>query len=137
MPRTRSTAVEGIDASVGRRLRGRRLELGLSQTQLADALGVTFQQVQKYENGTNRIGPSRLVMAAAVLRVPPHSFFETPTPQGVNLSKESLEEIHEFLSNKDALALAAAFVRIKARAVRRDITNLVSEIARTLEANAL
>jgi len=129
MSRRRDNAVEGVDISIGQRLRSRRLELGISQTGLADAMGVTFQQVQKYEKGTNRISPSRLMMASSLLGVPPHSFFETPTPKDVELNDQSIQEITEFLSNKQALALAVAFAKIKSAAMRRDIANLVAEIA--------
>ncbi len=64
------STVHPIDRSVGERVRARRRELGLSQTKLADALGVTFQQVQKYENGTNRISASRLVAIASAISMP-------------------------------------------------------------------
>ena len=129
MSSRRSQSSEGIDVGVGQRLRSRRLELGLTQMELADALGVTFQQIQKYEKGTNRISPSKLMMAANFLRVAPHNFFETPSPNGVEVSEQSMREINAFLSNKLALALAAAFVKINDAATRRTVADLVAEIA--------
>jgi len=72
-PKQRATEV---DAHVGQRIRQRRTQLGLSQTALGQALGVTFQQVQKYEKGVNRVGSSRLAQIAEVLQVPIESFFE-------------------------------------------------------------
>ena len=129
MSSRRSRSSEGIDVGVGQRLRSRRLELGLTQMEVADALGFTFQQIQKYEKGTNRISPSRLMMAANFLRVAPHNFFETPSPKGVEISEQSMREINTFLSDKLALALAAAFVKIKNSATRRNVADLVAEIA--------
>ena len=72
-PKQRATEV---DAHVGQRIRQRRTQLGVSQTKLGQALGVTFQQVQKYEKGVNRVGSSRLAQIAEVLQVPIESFFE-------------------------------------------------------------
>ena len=119
----RAPSIKEIDVDVGQRLRSRRLELGATQMELADALGITFQQVQKYEKGTNRISPSKLMMAANFLRVAPHTFFETPSPKGVQVSEQSMREINAFLSNK------LAFVNIKSAATRRNVADLVAEIA--------
>ncbi len=70
-----ATPPHPIDAEVGKRIRFRRIERGMTQTELADAIGVAFQQVQKYEKGINRVSASRLTMIAAVLQVPVASFF--------------------------------------------------------------
>jgi transcriptional regulator with XRE-family HTH domain len=67
-----------VDTHIGHRIRARRTLLGMSQTELADAAGITFQQVQKYEKGTNRVGASRLQQFSETLGVPPSYFFEAP-----------------------------------------------------------
>lgn len=97
-----------IDKYVGRRLKNRREELGLSQEKLADALGISFQQVQKYERGFNRVGASRLFAIAQELGVTVSYFFEgleTPTLQNAN-------EIAELLANKHAIPLLQIFTRM-------------------------
>jgi transcriptional regulator with XRE-family HTH domain len=111
----------------------RRLMLDMSQEKLANALGVSFQQVQKYENGTNRIGASRLQQMSAVLQVPPAFFFEgltaaNPETQGGNGSA-SLDYATAFLATADGLALAKAFMQLESPQIRRRIVRLVQEIA--------
>ena len=98
---------------------------------MADAFGLTFQQVQKYEGGKNRMGASRLQQAADILGVPVPFFFEeamggTYEPDS---SAPSPAYINEFLTNSDGLRLAKAFMRIPKPAVRRHIVALVKEIA--------
>ncbi len=110
----------------------RRLMLGMSQTTLADALGLTFQQVQKYEKGTNRVGASRLQQIAAVFEVPISFLFEgapaAPGPKTIAKDAPSPAYIMDFLSSNDGLALADAFTRIKNPKLRRRIVNLVELI---------
>jgi transcriptional regulator with XRE-family HTH domain len=122
-----------IDRHVGNRVRMRRLMLGMSQTKLGDALGLTCQQVQKYEKGTNRIGASRLQQMFQILQVPPAFFFEgapnthrQPDGHGDTLS---CAYVSEFLATSDGLALTKAFVQIKEPAIRRSIVLLVKEVA--------
>jgi len=97
-------------------------------------IGLTFQQVQKYEKGTNRIGASRLQRISEVLQVPPEFFFEDaplpdlPAAQGAKKATASLNPIMEFMSTKEGLALAEAFMRIGNVQVRRRIVDLVEEI---------
>jgi transcriptional regulator with XRE-family HTH domain len=122
-----------IDKHVGSRVRMRRKMLAMSQTQLADALGLTFQQVQKYEKGTNRMGASRLQQMSDILQVPVEFFFEgapnASAPHGSNGSALSMVEIDDFVSNSDGLRLIGAFLRIDNAALRRRIVMLVQEIA--------
>ena len=121
------------DKHVGRRVRMRRKMMAMSQEKLADALGLTFQQVQKYENGTNRIGASRLQQMSHILQVPVAFFFEgapnASAPHGSNGSALSMVEIDDFVSNSDGLRLIGAFMRVDNAALRRRIVMLVQEIA--------
>ena len=122
-----------IDNHVGSRVRMRRLMLDLSQTQLADGLGLTFQQVQKYEKGTNRIGSSRLMHIANILQVSVEFFFEgAPTSPGQVRGKGDAttpDYVSDFLATSDGLSLTKAFMQIKQPALRRHIVHLVEEIA--------
>src|SRR6266702_3741811 len=93
----------------------RRLMLGMSQERLADQIGVTFQQVQKYERGTNRIGASRLQTIATVLAIPVSFFFQ--------------QDVSEFLTSKEGLGLNKAFMKIADRGVRESILLLVTSLA--------
>src|SRR5687768_7800283 len=121
------------DKHVGSRVRMRRMMLGMSQEKLGDALGLTFQQVQKYEKGTNRIGASRLQQIAHFLQVPVSFFFEgaPDLPAGPAGATEapSPSYISDFLATSDGLALTKAFMRIKDPKLRRRIVDLVSQIA--------
>src|SRR5947209_911831 len=132
-----------IDRHVGARVRMRRLMVGLSQSKLADALDVTFQQVQKYEKGANRIGASRLQQLARVLEVPPSFFFEG-APSGAPPGSPSLgfsedpgnTYVIDFLSTAEGLQLNRAFSQIKDPKLRRTVLDLVERIASTSEAPA-
>ena len=119
-----------IDKHVGSRLRMRRAMLGLSQEKLAAAFGLTFQQVQKYEKGVNRMGSSRLQQAAGILGVSVPFFFEG-APGGHIEGGDTLSPsyIDDFVSSEDGLRLIKAFMRIARPAVRHRIVNLVHEIA--------
>ena len=120
-----------IDSHVGGRVRMRRILAGLSQEKLGDALGVTFQQVQKYEKGTNRIGASRLQQISRVLEVPPSFFFEgasTGEP-GTRASFSETSEVVDFLSTVEGLHLNRAFASIKDLKIRRKVVELVISIA--------
>jgi len=125
-----------IDKHVGSRVRMRRMMLSMSQEKLGDALGLTFQQVQKYEKGTNRIGASRLQQIAHILQVPVSFFFEgAPTvPGGVGTSGGMNEApspayVSDFLATSDGLSLTKSFMRIKNSKLRRRIVDLVEQIA--------
>ena len=114
-----------VDKHVGNRVRMRRMMLEMSQTKLGDALGLTFQQVQKYEKGKNRIGASRLQHISHILQVPVDFFFDG-SPQG---EAPSPPYVSDFLATADGLALVEAFMRIKERSLRRRIVELVEYIA--------
>jgi len=119
-----------IDQHVGTRVRMRRLMLSMSQGRLADAIGLTFQQVQKYEKGTNRMGSSRLQQVANVLQVPVTYFFEGAPGQSKPDGKApSPAYVSDFLSTSHGLALTKAFMQIKDAKIRRGIVKLVEEIA--------
>jgi len=108
----------------------RRLMLGMSQEKLADAIGLTFQQVQKYEKGTNRMGSSRLQQIANVLQVPVTFFFEGgPGQSNIDGKAPSPAYVSEFLATSDGLALTRAFMRLKNAKLRRSIVNLVEGVA--------
>jgi len=119
-----------IDVHVGSRVRIRRLELGISQGKLGDALGITFQQVQKYEKATNRISSSRLQHVSRILHVAIAYFFEgSPGQLKAKGNAPSLTYVSDFLATTDGLALAKAFTQIKNANVRHHIVKLVNEIA--------
>jgi transcriptional regulator with XRE-family HTH domain len=119
-----------IDVHVGSRVRIRRQELGISQEKLGDALGLTFQQVQKYEKGTNRISASRLQQVSRILQVPIAHFFEgTPGQQKLKGNAPSSAYVSDFIATTDGLTLAKAFTQIKNANVRHHIVKLVNEIA--------
>jgi transcriptional regulator with XRE-family HTH domain len=117
-----------IDKHVGSRVRMRRMMIGMSQEKLGDKLGITFQQIQKYEKGTNRIGASRLQQIATVLSVPVSFFFEgAPVPEsgGGHSEPTSPAYVSDFLATSDGLALTKAFMKVKDAKVRRRIVDLV------------
>jgi transcriptional regulator with XRE-family HTH domain len=122
-----------IDRYVGSRVRMRRIMLGMSQEKLGEALGLTFQQVQKYEKGTNRVGASRLQQIADILQVPV-SFLFDGAPTDINSSKglgeaPSPNYVADFLATSEGLALTRAFTRIPDNKLRRSIVDLVEQIA--------
>jgi transcriptional regulator with XRE-family HTH domain len=122
-----------IDRHVGSRVRMRRMMLGMSQEKLGDALDLTFQQVQKYEKGTNRIGASRLQSIAHILQVPVSFFFEGAPSGVVQLTPvgevPSPAFVSDFLGSSEGLALTKAFMRIKDPKIRRRVVDLVEAIA--------
>jgi transcriptional regulator with XRE-family HTH domain len=122
-----------IDQHVGGRVRIRRVLTGMSQEKLGEALGLTFQQVQKYEKGTNRIGASRLQQIASILGVQISFFFDGLAPEisnPANVGEESdTAHVIEFLSTTEGLQLNKAFARIKDPKVRRRVVDLVSTLS--------
>ena len=129
-------APDSIDAHIGGRVRLRRMALGMSQEQLGAALGVTFQQVQKYEKGLNRIGAGRLYHISRILQVPVAHFYEgLPHLNGANdqgaidrVEQESAEMM-TFLSTPEGYSLTRAFSRIEDGATRRRLLDLVRTLA--------
>jgi transcriptional regulator with XRE-family HTH domain len=123
-----------IDKHVGTRVRMRRMMLNMSQTTLGEALGITFQQVQKYEKGANRISASRLQQISLTLQVPVSFFFEGSPHvpgqhKGNGATAPSPAYVTDFLATSEGLALTTSFMRIKAPELRRRIVKLVEEIA--------
>lgn len=123
-----------IDIFVGSRVRLRRLMVGMSQEALADRLGVTFQQVQKYEKGTNRISASRLQAISDVFRVPP-SFFFQDDDNAVATAGAALEtgDVSTFVSSKEGLDLNRAFLKIEDASVRKSIISLATALSKASE----
>jgi transcriptional regulator with XRE-family HTH domain len=117
-----------IDAQVGSRVRIRRMLIGMSQEKLGDLLGLTFQQVQKYEKGVNRIGAGRLFEIARILGVPIDFFYD-----GVAAPTEGLVDatppVMEFMSSGEGLQLSLAFMKIKDPKVRKRVLDLVKSLA--------
>lgn len=124
-----------VDVHVGRRVRLRRRELGVSQGWLADRLGLTFQQVQKYERGANRISASKLYEIAKLLKAPITYFFEglddPATPKGARYADAFTGVVEELLAEPNGPQLAEAFLSIRRRSVRKGL----AELARAIAAN--
>lgn len=124
-----------VDQFVGGRVRARRLMLGMTQETLAGQLHLTFQQVQKYEKGVNRISASRLHELSGILQVPVPFFFDGapqtggPRVQGTTPPAPDYDYVVEFLETADNFALVRAFTRIKSPQLRRSIVHLVENIA--------
>lgn len=117
-----------IHRHIGSRVRARRTMLGMSQERLADALGLTFQQVQKYEKGMNRIGASRLLQIAGILDVSIEFFFEgLPGLRAGGFSGDSL--MAEFLTRSESDRLVRGFLRLKDDEARRKVADLVDWLA--------
>jgi transcriptional regulator with XRE-family HTH domain len=123
-----------VDKYVGSRVRMRRIMLGMSQEKLGEALGLTFQQVQKYEKGTNRVGASRIQQIAEILQVPVSFLFEGG-PGGGIAKVDGMGEapspayVSDFLATSEGLALTRAFTRIADAKLRRSIVDMVEQIA--------
>jgi transcriptional regulator with XRE-family HTH domain len=113
-----------IDRHIGGRVRTRRIMLGMSQEKLAGALGLTFQQVQKYEKGLNRIGASRLLQIAGILDVSIDFFFEgLPGLRAGGFSSDSV--MAEFLTSPESDRLVRGFLRLKDDEARRKVAEFV------------
>ena len=122
-----------VDKHVGGRVRMRRMMLDMSQEKLGEALGLTFQQVQKYEKGTNRVGASRIQQISEILQVPVSFLFEggpsTATAGEGGGEGTSPTYGSDFLATSEGLALTRAFTRISDAKLRRSIVDLVEKIA--------
>jgi transcriptional regulator with XRE-family HTH domain len=121
-----------IDKHVGSRLRMRRLVLGMSQEKLGEALGITFQQIQKYEKGTNRISASRLQLAAKVLSVPVDFFYEgSPEIGGERpgfAEAPASAYVSDFLTTSEGVQLVKAFLKVKSPKLRRWVIELIDAL---------
>lgn len=121
-----------IDKHVGNRMRMRRMMHDMSMEKLGEAIGITYQQVQKYEHGTNRIGASRLRQIAQILDVPESFFFEGAPNMPGHPNKghgPSPAVISDFLATTDGLTIATNFGKIKDQKMRRHLADLVERIA--------
>ena len=129
MPKKNANPIDRQSAS---RIRMQRMVCGLSQTKLGKAVGVSFQQVQKYEKGVNRVGASRLQQIANVLKVAPDFFFDGASGKGgLSLTyPRRLRSSKRFISSRDGVALSKlAFTKISDQKMRRSIVSLVEQIA--------
>ncbi|MBB3952227.1 helix-turn-helix domain-containing protein [Aureimonas jatrophae] len=121
-----------IDIHVGARVRLRRTMMGMSQEKLGEHLGITFQQIQKYEKGTNRIGASRLQKIAEVLNTPVSYFFEGAPgddEKADGLREPSADYIVDMLSTGESMQITRAFSRIRNPKIRRRLLDLVRSLA--------
>lgn len=123
-----------IDISVGTKIRARRLLLGLSQSDLADRLGVTFQQIQKYERGANRVGSSRLYKVAQALNVSIAYFFSELEPTDdtiipINSKQHMAHAQEEVLNSRETIELVRAYYRIASPSVRKKVLDLIKSLS--------
>ncbi|MFN0042875.1 MAG: helix-turn-helix domain-containing protein [Alphaproteobacteria bacterium] len=128
-----------VDVHVGRRVRMRRTMLGMSQEKLGDSLGLTFQQVQKYERGTNRIGASRLFDLCKVLDVPVGFFFDDMGAEGARAAGFAEERSGiqgDPMARRETLQLVRAYYRITDPRVRRKVFDLAKTLARSADESA-
>lgn len=121
------TQAKTLDAHVGQRIRDKRNERGMSQTEVANALGVTFQQVLKYERGTNRVGASRLYDLSRILNVPVQIFFEGLENQADTLRGDAENVVH--LIKPDTIELVEAYYKVDNPHVRRQILSTIRSIS--------
>jgi transcriptional regulator with XRE-family HTH domain len=117
------------DIRFGHKMRASRMKLGMSQTELGAALGVTFQQIQKYEKGTNRVSASTLEKLAATLKVPIIYFFDG-SPRENGHGHDSGADLTTFLATRDGATLCSAFQRIESKAMRTAVIDLLQGITR-------
>jgi transcriptional regulator with XRE-family HTH domain len=125
----KAKSTNAIDGYVGERVRLRRKSLGMSQASLAEALGITFQQIQKYEKGINRIGASRLLRMAEIFGVPVGYFFENGLAAGGDESlRPETDAVALFMASKEGLALGKAFIAIEDPNVRQKLLALTRSL---------
>lgn len=119
-----------IDSHAGARVRMRRMMVNMSQSDLGNRVGITFQQIQKYEKGTNRMGSSRLQQFAEIMGVPVGFFFEGAPSHGLTKPGGSAPDITgQFMSSRGGLLLAQSFLKIKSHKVRHKLVELAMELA--------
>ncbi len=134
----RLAKVESIDAHVGKRLRQRRIELGMSQQKLSGVTGVSYQQIQKYERGTNRIGASMLWLLSDVLNVQPAYFFDGlsrrgrgPAALGGLAEQEKAGYDAELLSDRETMELVKAYSGVADPQVRKGVRQMLGALAKS------
>lgn len=118
-----------VDEHIGKRVKSRRLQIDLSQEKLADLVGVTFQQIQKYENGVNRVAASRLWEMAKALGVPVGFFFEGLNVAGSGVAEQSQEIVYDMLATPEGQRLLQIFGSIRSPRLRRRVVELVRVMA--------
>lgn len=129
--------VESIDTHVGKRLRQRRIELGMSQQKLSGVTGVSYQQIQKYERGTNRIGASMLWLLSDVLNVAPSYFFDGLSHRAKAMPASGFSESgaaaydHESLSDRETMELVKAYSAINDAQVRKGVRQMLGALAKS------
>jgi transcriptional regulator with XRE-family HTH domain len=125
----KAKSTNAIDGYVGERVRLRRKMLGMSQASLAEALGITFQQIQKYEKGINRIGASRLLRMAEIFGVQVGFFFDNGvTAAGDDSLRPETDAVAVFMASKEGLALGKAFIAIEDPNVRQKLLALTRSL---------
>ena len=129
------TTSHPIDQHVGNRIRARRNILKLSQTELGEALGVTFQQIQKYEKGSNRVSASKLYMMAGILKVPVEYFFEGLPRNNNQGAFPSPKKYDQFLASREIISLIEALRRVEP-SMRKIVIRLATDAARVTPRNA-
>jgi transcriptional regulator with XRE-family HTH domain len=127
--RVRKKQANPIDIQVGNRVRIRRMLIGMSQERLGDLLGLTFQQVQKYEKGVNRIGAGRLFEVSRILNVPVNFFYEGVSEVTGQPGELGGAPVMDFVSSGEGLQLSLAFMKIKDARVRKRVLDLVRSLA--------
>jgi transcriptional regulator with XRE-family HTH domain len=116
-----------LEARIGERIRSRRIRAGVSQENLGKPLGITFQQIQKYEKGTNRVSAGRLLKIAEVLECDVMDFFE-----GLRDNRtRAAAEFSQFLSTKEGIAIVEAMVKIKTQEMRRTVIDIAEKLGKT------
>jgi len=123
MTKTQRPDEQAVDTIIGRNLRAFRLQRGMSQEQIAEAVKLTFQQIQKYEKGSNRISGSRMAQFCQVLRVTPNDFFKGVPGITQKTGNGALDT--RFLSTKEGVAISQAFQKIENRNLRRVVVELI------------
>lgn len=127
---TSSRSVTDVDTYIGQRIRARRLQLGMSQEDLGDALDVSFQQIQKYEKGTNRVSTATLIAIANVMDVEPAHFYHGAPGMNTKRKNHAPSVVDEFMSTKDGLMIAQSFVLIRDPFVRHEVAASIGRISR-------
>jgi transcriptional regulator with XRE-family HTH domain len=116
-----------LEVQIGERIRSRRIRAGVSQENLGKPLGITFQQIQKYEKGTNRVSAGRLLKIAEVLECDVMDFFE-----GLRDNRtRAAAEFSQFLSTKEGIAIVEAMVKIKTQEMRRTVIDIAEKLGKT------
>jgi transcriptional regulator with XRE-family HTH domain len=134
----RLAKVESIDAHVGKRLRQRRIELGMSQQKLSGVTGVSYQQIQKYERGTNRIGASMLWLLSDVLNIQPAYFFDGLSRKGrgggplLGLAEQDKAGYDaDTLSDRETMELVKAYSAVADAQVRKGVRQMLGALAKS------